>query len=347
MPPRSKLEPMSTYLALVCEQLSDDLSGLRLRAMTRRALAPSEVRVRIHGAGLNFPDLLMTRGGYQFKPDLPFVPGMEGSGTVLECGSQASAWRPGDEVCFNEKTGALAQEIVLPAAALRRRPEQLDLDEAACHHVTGLTAVVALEVIGKLRPSERLLVHGARGGVGHACARLGQHLGADVLATATDPEQIAALAALGIRTLSAKPGFRDAVLQHTEGHGADVVVDPVGGDVFDESMRAVAWGGRLLVLGFASGRIATLATNRALIKGLAVFGVRAGEYLRRYPAQRAAVFARVEALANQGVLRPLIGRSYTLGEAVQALRALEGRGVPGKILVRAADTSPATAGPGS
>lgn len=335
---------MSTYLALVCDRLSDDLSGLQLRALTRRALAPSEVRVRIHGAGLNFPDLLMTRGGYQFKPELPFVPGMEGSGTVLECGPQVSAWRPGDEVCFNEKTGALAQEIVLPATALRQRPERLNLDEAACHHVTGLTAVVALEVIGKLQPSERLLVHGARGGVGHACARLGQHLGADVVATATDPQQIAALAALGIHTVGAGPGFRDAVLQHTDGRGADVVVDPVGGDVFDESMRAVAWGGRLLVLGFASGRIATLATNRALIKGLAIFGVRAGEYLRRHPAQRAQVFARVEALANQGVLRPLIGRTYALGEAVHALRALEGRGVPGKILVRTTDASPGAAG---
>lgn len=338
---------MSTYLALVCDRLSDDLSGLQLRAMPRPALAPCEVRVRIHGAGLNFPDLLMTRGGYQFKPELPFVPGMEGSGTVLECGAQVSGWRPGDEVCFNEKTGALAQEIVLPATALRRRPEQLNLDEAACHHVTGLTAVVTLEVIGKLRPSERLLVHGARGGVGHACARLGRHLGAEVIATATDPQQIAALAALGIHAISAGPGFRDAVLQHTDGRGVDVVVDPVGGDVFDESLRAVAWGGRLLVLGFASGRIATLATNRALIKGLAVFGVRAGEYLRRHPQQRAEVFARVEALANQGVLRPLIGRTYALGEAVQALQALEGRGVAGKILVRTADASaaPAAGGP--
>lgn len=137
--------------------------------------------------------------------------------------------------------------------------------------------MIALEVVGKLQPSERLLVHGTRGGVGHACARFGQHLGADVIATATDPRQIAALAALGIHTVSARPDFRDAVLRHTDGRGAGVVVDPVGGDVFDESMRAVAWGGRLLVLGFASGSIATLATNWALIKGLSILGVRAGE----------------------------------------------------------------------
>jgi NADPH2:quinone reductase len=203
--------------------------------------------------------------------------------------------------------------------------------------------VVALEVVGKLQPSKRLLVHGARGGVGHACARFGQHLGADVIASATDPEQIAALAASGIHTVSARPGFRNAVLQHTDGRGAGVVVDSVGGDVFDESMRSVAWGGRLLVLGFASGRIASLATNRALIKGPSILGVRVGEYRRRHPAQRAGVLARVGVLAKLGALRPLISRTYALGETVQALSALEGRGVPGRILVRTADIQHAAA----
>ena len=262
-------------LALVCDQLSNDLSGVALRRWTPPALGPADVRVKLHAVALNFPDLLMTRGGYQFKPPLPFLPGMEGSGTVVEAGAD-SGWRPGDRVTIGHKTGLLAEETVLPGSALRPVPEGVDLDTAAAAGVTGLTAWVALARLGRLQRGETLLVHGTRGGVGWACVQLGLHLGARVIATATEPARLAPLAELGVTTLPSR-GFREAVLAATGGRGADVIADPVGGDVFDESQRCIAFGGRVLVLGFASGRIPSLDMNRPLIKGYSVVGVRAGE----------------------------------------------------------------------
>nr|MBF0685403.1 NADPH:quinone oxidoreductase family protein [Pseudomonas sp.] len=226
-----------TYQALVCERLSDDLSGLCLRELERTPLGPGEVRVGIRAAGLNFPDLLMTQGKYQFKPELPFVPGMEGAGVVLETGSRVTGWQPGDAVRFGGKQGAFAEEIVVDAASLRPVRPELSMEEAASFGATGITAWVALNRIGKLRRNETLLVHGARGGVGSACVQLGLHLGARVIATASNPDHLAPLTRQGAIPVQAAPGFRTRVLELTDGRGADVIADPVGGDIFDESVR--------------------------------------------------------------------------------------------------------------
>lgn len=319
-------------LALVCESLSDDLSGLVLRRWPLPALGPADVRVAMHAVALNFPDLLMTRGAYQVKPPLPYVPGMEGSGLVLQAGP-ASGWQPGQRVGLGAKHGLLAEQVVLPGTALRPLPEGMAMDDAAAVTVTGLTAWVALARLGRLARGETLLVHGARGGVGQACVQLGLHLGARVIATASDPARLAGLAAQGVLTLPAT-GFREAVLEATGGRGADVVADPVGGDVFDESARCVAFGGRLLVLGFASGRLPTLAANRALIKGFSLIGVRAGEYGRHFPDHHREHLAAVRHLASAGVLRPLIGARFTLAQSREALAAMASRSVTGKILVQ-------------
>ena len=321
-------------LALVCEQLSDDLSGLRLRRWPLPAVGAQDVRVAMHAASLNFPDLLMTRGLYQFKPPLPFVPGMEGAGVVAEAGPQ-SGWQVGQPVLLAARHGLLAEQVVLPGSSLQPLPSELAMDAAACIGVTGLTAWVALARLGRLchdRRGETLLVHGARGGVGQACVQIGQRLGARVIATASQPERLAALAETGVLVLPAT-GFREAVLAVTDGCGADVIADPVGGDVFDESQRCIAFGGRLLVLGFASGRIPTLDANRPLIKGYSVIGVRAGEYGRRFPAHALEHQAAVWRLAEAGVLCPVIGARFGLADAVQALAAMAGRGVTGKIVV--------------
>ena len=318
-------------LALVCERLSDDLSGLRLRRWPLPAVGAQDVRVAMHAASLNFPDLLMTSGRYQFKPPLPFVPGMEGAGVVAEAGPQ-SGWQVGQAVLLGGKYGLLAEQVVLPGSSLRPLPAGLAMHAAACIGVTGLTAWVALARLGRLARGETLLVHGARGGVGQACVQIGQHLGARVIATASQPEWLAALAESGVRVLPAR-GFRDAVLAATDGRGADVIADPVGGDVFDESQHCIAFGGRLLVLGFASGRIPTLAANRPLIKGYSVIGVRAGEYGRHFPAHAVEHQAAVWRLAEAGVLRPVIGARFGLQDAAQALAAMAGRSVTGKIVV--------------
>lgn len=317
--------------ALVCSRLADDLSGLALAPWPPAAPGAGEVRLAVRAAALNFPDWLMTRGDYQHKPALPFVPGMEGAGIVLEAGA-ASGWTAGERVSFSGRDGALAQQVVLPGSALRPLPAGLDFAEGAAYLASGVTAWVALQRLGRLQRGETLLVHGARGGVGWACVQLGLHLGARVLATASQPERLGALAALGATVLPAA-GFRDAVLAATDGRGADVIADPVGGDVFDESQRCVAFGGRVLVLGFASGRIPTLAMNRPLIKGYALIGVRAGEYGRRLPAQGRDDRAAVSRLAAAGVLKPHIGARFALADAVAALDALRQRRVLGKIVV--------------
>ncbi len=318
-------------LALVCEHLADDLASLQLRRWPLPPLGPADVRVAMAAVALNFPDLLMTRGLYQFKPPVPYIPGMEGTGVVLEAGP-ASGWQVGDRVGLGGKHGLLAEQVVVPGASLRGLPAGLALDAAAAVMVTGLTAWVALARIGRLQRGETLLVHGARGGVGQACVQIGQHLGAKVIATATQPERLADLAAQGVLVLPSS-GFRAAVLEATGGRGADVVADPVGGDVFDESSRCTAFGGRLLVLGFASGRIASIDTNRPLIKGFSVVGVRAGEYGRHFPAHHVEHLAAVHRLAETGVLRPSIGARFPLAEAKAALAAMARREVTGKILV--------------
>lgn len=323
--------------ALVCETLSPDLSGLALRELPSPPLPPGQVRVAIRAAGLNFPDLLMTRGEYQHKPPLPFIPGMEGAGVVAEVGRDAGPWRAGDAVTFATRSGALASEIVVEAGALRQLPAGLSFDEGAAYMVTGLTAWVALQCCGHMAAGERLLVHGARGGVGWACVQLGRHLGAEVIATATQPRRLAYWAEQGVPVLPADAGLPERVKALTGGVGVDVVADPVGGALFDHSLRCMAWGGRLLVLGFASGQWPTLAVNYALIKGLSVIGVRAGEYGRRYPELAEPNRAAVDELAASGVLRPHIGARFALADARQALAALAARDVVGKIVVQPPD----------
>lgn len=296
-------------------------------------LRAGEVRVAVHAAAINFPDLLMVRGQYQFKPALPFVPGMEGAGTVIECGPQVTRWRVGDPVGFVLREGAMAQEVVCASDALSAAPQGLSLAETGCHIVNGLTAVVALERVARVQRGETLLVHGARGGVGSACVELGIHLGARVIASASRPAALSSLARRGVAIVDSGLAFSQSVLGLSDGRGADVIADPVGGAVFDESTRCVAFGGRLLVLGFASGRIPTLAANRALIKGFSMMGVRAGEYGRRHPERGAENRKRVSELATSGVFRPTIGLRVSLGNAVDGFRALQSREAGGRVVL--------------
>lgn len=320
-------------LALVCERLGEDLSGLRVVPCSPDTLGPQQVRVAMSHAAVHFPDLLMLRGAYQFKPELPFVPGLEGAGVITACGAAVTDWRVGDPVNVMVRHGTMAQELVCDTAALSPWPSALRAEQAACFAVNGLTAVVALERLARLDPGETVLVHGARGGVGAACVALALHRGARVLATATQPESLADLVACGVRVLDARTAFAPAVLEATGGRGADVVCDPVGGEVFHESTRCIAFGGRLLVLGFASGTIPTLAANRALIKGFSLIGVRAGEYGRRDPVRGAENRERVSALAQAGVLCPQVALRVPLHEAASAFRALASRAYSGRIVL--------------
>lgn len=320
-----------------CTALSDDFSGLQLRQVPALPCGAGQARVRVHAAALNFPDLLISRGLYQLKPPLPFVPGMECAGMVLEVGAGVDSRFVDERVSYHAHGGAFADELVVPAATLRAVPEDFDDAEAAAYAVTALTAWVALVRRGMLQCGETLLVHGASGGTGLAAVQLGRHLGATVIATGSSALKLQAAAAAGAQhTLVLEAGaanLRAAVLELTGGAGADVVFDPVGGDVFDASVRCIAWGGRLLVVGFAGGRMAMLGSNLPLIKGFSVVGVRAGEYGRRDPQRGAQNEQAVQALAARGLFRPHIGARFAFDKLPDAYRAMAGRSVAGKIVI--------------
>jgi NADPH2:quinone reductase len=297
------------------------------------APGPGQVRVRMRAAGLNFPDVLMLEGGYQLKPELPFVPGMEGSGVVEQVGDGVSEWRAGDAVMVRMRTGTFAEAVVVPADRLWPLPPTLDFAEAAAWPVAANTAYHALVDRGRLVAGETLLVHGAAGGVGRAAVQLGVHLGARVLATAGSPERRQAALDAGAELAFAYDDFRDGVLRATGGAGADVIYDSVGGAVFEQSLRAIAWRGRLLVIGFTSGGYGQVAANYPLLKGCAVIGVRAGEAARRDPAAGARTAAALVRLAADGVMRPAISHRVPLAEAAVAMRAMLDRQVIGKAVL--------------
>jgi NADPH2:quinone reductase len=319
--------------ALVVRALSDDLSTLKLEDRDLGAPGKGEVKVRLRAASVNFPDILMVQGKYQLKPDLPFSPGMEGAGDVIAVGEGVAHVKVADKVVFGSRFGCYAEEIVVPEGAVRALPHGFDYARGAAYPAAYLTAYVGLVRRGMLEAGQTLLVHGAAGGVGLAAVDLGKLLGATVIATASSDEKRAFLKAYGADHVLPPSDFREAVKDLTGGRGADVVFDPVGGDVFDESVRCIAFGGRLLVIGFTSGRIPTVSVNMPLIKGFSVVGVRAGEYGRQFPAKGVENIGMIDAWAAEGRIRPHVCATLPLERAVEAMRLLQSRKVIGKAVL--------------
>lgn len=318
--------------ALVVSALSSDLSGVALRDVTVPTRRPGQLLVRVRAAALNYPDLLMTRGDYQLKPPLPFTLGMEMAGEVVESDPD-TGFRPGDRVVAGTRLGAFADLVAVDAAAARPIPLGIDDTVAAALGAAYLTAYVALVRLGRLRAGEWVLVHGATGGVGLATLDLAHALEARVIATSRSPDKLAVVEReYRPDAVLPAPGFREAVTDLTSG-GADVIVDPVGGDIFDESMRSIAFGGRLLVVGFTSGRIATLPTNIALIKGVSVIGVRAGELGRRFPDLGAENMDAIWSLAGERRIRPRVHACYPLADWRAAFDAMARSEQVGKLVL--------------
>ena len=324
---------IETVKALLVKSLSPDLSGVELAELPMPRRQPGQVLVRVAAASLNFPDLLMTRGEYQLKPPLPFIAGLEFSGEVVEADPD-SAFKDGDKVFGGQKTGCFADYVTLDAAGLRMVPDNLTMPQAAAFGAAYGTAWTALVELGGIKPGQWVLVHGATGGVGLAACDLAKALGAKVIATSGSEAKLAALrsACAADAVILAHGKFREAVAQITGGALCDLVYDPVGGDVFDESTRCVAFGGKLLVVGFAGGRIADISTNIPLIKGFSVVGVRAGEYARRFPERGKAIRDAVLALAAEGKLNPHIDRVLPLEQWREGYEAMARREVVGKMV---------------
>ena len=320
--------------ALLVNALSADFSGTAIADLPVPTRAAGQVLVRVEATSLNYPDLLMTRGEYQLKPPLPFIPGMEVSGTVLEADPD-SGFAEGVAVVGSCRLGGMAEFVVVDAAALRLLPPGTDHATAASFGAAYHTAYVALVELGQLKPGQWVLVHGASGGVGLAAVDLAKALGARVIAASTSAEKLKVIAAAYSpdATLLATGRFRDQVAEITGGALADLVYDPVGGAIFDESTRCVAFDGKLLVVGFASGRIPEISVNIPLIKGFSIVGVRAGEYARRFPERGLAARNALYRLLEDGKLQPRVDRVLPLSRWREAFDAMAAREIIGKVVL--------------
>ncbi|HEY2886348.1 MAG TPA: NADPH:quinone oxidoreductase family protein [Rhizomicrobium sp.] len=318
--------------AIVCREISDDIATLKLEEVALPALQPDEARVRIRAAAVNFTDILTVQGKYQHKPAVPFTPGSEAAGDVIAVGSAVIAVKVGDRVICGG-LGCYAEEMQTAAASLRKIPDGIAYAEAASFTVGYLTGYVALVRRARLQAGEWLLVHGAAGGMGLAAVDLGKVLGAKVIATASSEAKRAFLKDYGADYVLAPSGFRDAVKSLTSGRGADVIYDPVGGDVFDESTRCIAFDGRITIIGFTSGRIPSIGVNIPLIKGFSILGVRAGEYGRKFPDKGRENMAAIMRLLGERKIRPHVHARFPLTRAVDAMRTLQDRSMIGKVVL--------------
>ena len=325
--------------AVLCRKLGTP-EDLALDEVAPAPLGPGQLRIAIHAAGINFPDLLMVAGLYQHKPPLPFIPGVEAAGMISEVGDDGGgAFAVGDKVMVQLRQGGYAEEVVVAPEQVMPLPAGFSFAEGATFRAAYGTAYHALVDCARLQAGETLLVHGAGGGVGLAAVEIGKLLGAAVIAAASREAKLDAARARGADHLilyGSEP-FRDAVKRVTGGAGADIVFDPVGGTVFEESLRCIAWGARVLVIGFTGG-IGMARSNLVLIKGASVIGVRAGEAARRDPALRARLVAALTEFTAAGHLRPHISHALPLARWAEAMRLVADREAIGRVALIVRET---------
>jgi NADPH2:quinone reductase len=295
----------------------------------------NEILIDVHAAAVNFPDTLIIEGKYQFKPPFPFSPGGEAAGVVAAVGEKVSHLKPGDRVMALTGWGSFAEQVAVPAYNVMPIPKGIDFNSAAAFGMTYGTSMHALKQRANLQPGETLLVLGASGGVGLAAVEIGKAMGARVIAAASSAEKLEVAKAAGADALInySEENLKDRVKELTGGQGADVIYDPVGGDLFDAAMRAINWNGRLLVVGFASGRIPELPVNLALLKGASVVGVFWGSFAQRQPQDNLANFQQLFAWYAEGKLKPLVSQTFPLERAADAINALANRTAVGKVVV--------------
>jgi NADPH2:quinone reductase len=293
----------------------------------------SEVSVSLKARGVSFVDVLMVAGEYQMKPDWPFIPGQEAAGIVTATGNKVTDIKVGSRVMTSHGTGAFVEQAVLDRSQVTAIPDNMTFESAAAFRSNYTTAYYALQR-GSLKAGEVLLVHGAAGGVGLAAVQIGKMMGATVIATGGSDEKLAVVKSLGAdHVVNYTDGFREKVKDLTDQRGADVIYDPVGGDVFDESMRCVNRLGRILIIGFTSGRAALAKTNHLLIKDATVIGMTVGSFSRHEPAAAQRNFDDLMGFVKQGLLDPHISHSLTLEDASQAMRLIKERKVIGKVVL--------------
>ena len=313
----------------------DQPETLRVETVADPVADAGQVVIAVHAAGVNFPDALMVMGQYQVRPPLPFTPGGEAAGVIIEVGAGVHHLHVGQRVVAFTRTGAFAERLRAPASAVTPIPDALSFDVAATLPLAYGTAMHALIDRAHLARGETLLVLGASGGVGLAAIMIGKALGARVIAAASTDEKLALCRTHGADEVInyTTESLRDRLKAITNGLGPDVICDPVGGDLAEPAFRSIAWGGRYLVVGFAGGAIPSLPLNLPLLKGASVVGVFWGAFEQREPAANARHLAQLMAWATDGTIAPVVSARYRLDQSAAALRAMLDRRVVGKVVV--------------
>ena len=313
---------------------------LHLREMPAPQPGPGEVLVEVHMAPVNYVDLLVVGGSYQFLPARPFIPGKGPVGVVAALGPAVTVPRVGDRVLAMAEEGSYAEFVALGADQCHRLPPRMSFVEAASLSLVYDTAWFALRERARVAPGETVLVLGASGGVGRAAVQLARAMGARVLAGISRPERAATAVAAGadavisLWRLNLRDTLREDVWAATDGRGADVILDPLGGEVFAAALRALAWCGRLVVIGFAGGPIPTVKTNYLLLKNIEVSGLQISDYRKRRPARMAACFAEIFELYEGSRIEPAPAQVFPLDKAGEALAALRDRRLAGRAVLR-------------
>ena len=320
--------------AVLCERWGGP-EQLRVAERSLPDPGPGEVKIEVRAAGVNFPDVLIIQRKYQVQPELPFTPGAEVAGIVVQIGPDVGSVHPGDRVAAFCSLGGFAEEVIVPAQACVPLPANVGFEPAAAFLLAYGTAWHALRDRAAMQAGETLLVLGAAGGVGLAAIDIGKALGARVIAAASSPEKLAVCRSYGADDVIdyQVEDLRGAIARLTGKQGPDVVFDPVGGHFAEPAFRSIAWGGRYLVIGFANGDIPSLPLNLPLLKGASLVGVFWGAYTKREPERNREAVAEMLAWIAEGRLRPLVSKTYTLDQAPQALEDMAARKVVGKVVI--------------
>jgi len=320
--------------AVICDSYGPP-ENLKLQELNNLEPGPGQVLLDIYCSALNFPDTLQIAGKYQFQPPFPFTPGSECSGVVSKVGQGVSKVKEGDRVMAMCGIGGMAEQVLVPEAALRILPDQMDMKAAAGFNMIYGTSYYALKQRAKLQAGETLLVLGASGGVGLAAVELGKAMGAEVIAAASSEEKLQIAKDAGADHLInyGDGELKEKVKAVTSGKGADVIYDPVGGDMFHQASRAIAWDGRLLVIGFASGEIPSYKVNLALLKSASIVGVFWGAWHARAPQENEKNFEEMFEMYKEGKLKPLVTQIFPLEDYAPALNTFIERKAVGKVVL--------------
>ena len=318
--------------AILCKTLGPP-ENLVLEEVEDPVAAENEAVVEVYAASLNFPDGLQIQGKYQFQPPLPFIPGSEIGGVIKSVGSSLKGFDIGNRVMAIPGLGGLAEKAIVKAEGLRKIPDSMDFKTAAGFAMVYTTSYYALKQRAHLKPGETLLVLGASGGVGLAAVELGKIMGARVIAAASSDEKLEFIKRLNPdEIINYGDGeLKEKVKALTNDRGADVIYDPVGGDLFDQCCRCINWNGRLLVIGFTSGRIPECKANLALLKGSSMVGVFLGRFRKEEPAEYERNFKELMQLYDEDKLRPIVTESFPMEDYVAAFNVFTERKVLGKV----------------